>query len=446
LREDAQFFHPMIDTAHRLRWHGDLAPGHERRNGMLFAGGVSVEELAATYGTPVLVLDGGVLEASIAEFVTAARPHGIEVAYAGKALLLTALAKVLRDTSLALDVCSLGELTTAERAGWPPERISLHGCGKNADELRAAADGRVGRIIVDNLDELRELAGYARGQSPVNVLLRVNTGIEAHTHAFIQTGGDETKFGIAADDFPAAIEFLRVSPVLRFRGLHSHIGSQIYDAGAFVANVRALMNGAAQFAAAALTVSELIVGGGFGVESGPQTAEAIDIPATIDAIAKGAKESADALGLPLPKIGLEPGRAIIARAGTSIYRVMARKAQNKRTFVIADGGIADNPRPALYDAYHHALLASRISDAPTESAVVCGRSCENDRMTEATLPADLRPGDLLAVCTTGAYTYSMASNYNRFEKPAVVYAKEGKHRLMARRETIEDVLGNDVDA
>jgi diaminopimelate decarboxylase len=125
---------------------------------------------------------------------------------------------------------------------------------------------------------------------------------------------------------------------------------------------------------------------------------------------------------------------------------MARKAQNKRTFVIADGGIADNPRPALYDAYHHALLASRISDAPTESAVVCGRSCENDRMTEATLPADLRPGDLLAVCTTGAYTYSMASNYNRFEKPAVVYAKEGKHRLMARRETIEDVLGNDVDA
>lgn len=435
-----------MESAHRLRWHDDLAPGHERRGGMLFTGGVSVEELAATYGTPVLVLDGDVLDASIAEFTTAAQPHGIEVAYAGKALLLTALAKVLRDTPLALDVCSLGELITAERAGWKPNRISLHGCGKNSDELRAAADGRVGRIIVDNLDELRELAGYARAQSPVSVVLRVNTGIEAHTHAFIQTGGDETKFGIAASDFPAAIDFLRASPVLRFRGLHSHIGSQIYDAGAFVANVRALMNGAAQFTAAGLAVADLIVGGGFGVESGPQSADRIDIPAAVEAIAKAVKDSAGALGLPLPKIGLEPGRAIIARAGTSIYRVMAHKAQNKRTFVIADGGIADNPRPALYDAYHHAVLASRVSNAPSESTVVCGRSCENDRMTEATLPADVRPGDLLAVCTTGAYTYSMASNYNRFEKPAVVFAKGGTHRLMARRETIEDVLGNDVDA
>lgn len=437
----------MIESTNRLRWHDDLAPGHERRNGVVFIGGVSVEDLAATYGTPVLVLDGDVLDASIAEFVTAAAPHGIEVAYAGKALLLTSLARVLRDTPLALDVCSLGELATAERAGWPAARISLHGCGKNPDELRAAAQGRVGRIIVDNLDELRELAAYAAdAQTPVNVVLRVNTGIEAHTHAFIQTGGDETKFGIAAADFPAAIECLRANTALAFRGLHSHIGSQIYDAGAFVANVRALMNGAAEFSKSGLVARDLIVGGGFGVESGPQSADAIDIPATIEAIATCAKDAADALGLPLPKIGLEPGRAIIARAGTSIYRVMARKAQNKRTFVIADGGIADNPRPALYDAYHHALLASRASHAPAEPAVVCGRSCENDRMTEATLPADLRPGDLLAVCTTGAYTYAMASNYNRFEKPAVVFAKGGTHRLMARRETIEDVLRNDVDA
>ena len=434
----------MMESAHRLSWHDGLAPGHERRDGMIFAGGVSVGELAATYGTPVLVLDGDVLDASIAQFADAARPHAMEVAYAAKALLLTSLAKVLAQTSLALDVCSLGELTTAERAGWEPARLSLHGCGKNAGELRAAAQGRVGRIIVDNLDELRELAHYANGSRPVTVLLRVNTGIEAHTHAFVQTGGDETKFGIAAADFDAAIAFLKTHPALRFAGLHSHIGSQIYDADAFTANTRALLSAGARFVAAGLALDDVVVGGGFGIESGPGQADAIDVPQTIGAIARCAAETAKSLNLPLPRIGLEPGRAIIARAGTSIYRVMARKAQNKRTFVIADGGIADNPRPALYDAYHHALLASRTSDAPVERAVVCGRSCENDRMTEADLPEDVRPGDLLAVCTTGAYTYSMASNYNRFERPAVVYAKSGTHRLMARRETLEDVLRNDV--
>ena len=434
----------MMESAHRLSWHDGLAPGHERRDGTIFAGGVSVEELAAAYGTPVLVLDGDVLAASIAQFVDAARPHAMEVAYAGKALLLTPLAKVLAKTPLALDVCSLGELATAERAGWEPSRISLHGCGKNSEELKAAAQGRVGRIIVDNLDELRELAGYTHAARPVTVLLRVNTGIEAHTHAFVQTGGDETKFGIAAADFAAAIALLKQHPALRFAGLHSHIGSQIYDTAAFTANTRALITAGAQFAAAGLTLDVVIAGGGFGVESGPGADGAIDVAATIDAIARCAADTASALNVPLPRLGIEPGRAIIARAGTSIYRVMARKAQNKRTFVIADGGIADNPRPALYDAYHHAVLASRLSQAPAERTVVCGRSCENDRMTEADLPADVRPGDLLAVCTTGAYTYSMASNYNRFERPAVVYAQDGTHRVMARRETIEDVLRNDV--
>lgn len=433
----------MMKTANVLQWHGELPPGHARQNGTVWIAGVAVTELAQTYGTPLVVLDGDVLDAAIDEFARAAAPWNIEIAYAGKALLLTPLARILRDSPLALDVCSLGELATAERAGWPPERIRLHGCGKNSEELRAAAEGRTGRIIVDNLDELRELAGYANGDAPVRVLLRINTGVAAHTHAHVQTGGDETKFGIIRSEFAAAAGLLSEQGALVFEGLHSHIGSQIYDANAFTRNAESLMDAAAFFAARSLPVREVIAGGGFGVESAPGE-PALDLAHTIESIARSICERAAALALPLPKIGIEPGRAIVARAGTSLYRVMARKQQPSRTFVIADGSIADNPRPALYGAHHHAYLASRISTAPAENAVVCGRSCENDRLTEARLPSDLRPGDVLAFCTTGAYTYSMASNYNRFAKPAVVFVKSGRHELMARRETLEDVLRNDA--
>jgi len=433
-------------SARKLRWHQDLAPGHERREGELHIGGVAVSQLADLYGTPSLIIDGSVLEATISEFVANAKPHRIDVAYAGKALLLYGIAKVIAQTPLRLDVCSLGELATAERAGLPAQRLVFHGCGKTTEELRAAAAGRVGRIVVDNLEELREFGAYASGPKAARVLLRVNTGIEAHTHAYVQTGGDDTKFGIAARDFKAAAGVLFAHPSLRLRGLHSHIGSQIYEAGAFLANMHKLMEAASQFHAWSLPVEELIVGGGFGIESRPGDALHIDVPSVIEAIATGAKERAAALQLPPPLVGIEPGRAIIGRAGTSLYRVMARKRQSQRTFVVVDGGIADNPRPALYDAYHHAILASRTSTASPEHTIVCGRSCENDRLTEAPLPSDIRRGDLLAVCTTGAYTYSMARNYNRFPKPAVVYAQDGNHRLMARRETSEDVVRNDVDA
>lgn len=427
-----------------MHWQGKLAPGHDRQNGELSIGGVLVTELARQYGTPLMVLDYEVLDAAIAAFSEACAPHGIEVAYAGKALLLVALARHLKHTKLHLDVCSLGELAAAERAAFPSERISMHGCGKTDDELDAAAQGRVGRIIVDNLDELRRLAERGTRESPVPLLLRLNTGIEAHTHEFIRTSGDKTKFGFDRDALPKALSVLRGHSNLRFCGLHAHIGSQIYDQEAFVANAQALMASAGQCAKAGFSCDQIVVGGGFGVQMHPEEPAMLECSATIDAIASCVKDEAQRLGLPVPRVGIEPGRALIAHAGTSLYTVMSAKREFGRPYAIVDGGVYENPRPALYDAYHHIVSASRESARLAETSV-CGRTCENDRLGIARLPDDLRAGELIATCTTGAYTYSMASNYNRFTRPAVVAVREGTHRLIARRETIDDVLRSDCD-
>jgi diaminopimelate decarboxylase len=435
----------LDDISTRLQWQGHLAPGHRRLNGELAIGGVRASELAAAYGTPLLVLDYGVLDAAIAAFSDACAPHGIEIAYAGKALLLVALARHLKHTPLHLDVCSLGELAAAERAAFPVDRIGMHGCGKTEEELDAAAAGRVGRIIVDNVDELRRLSLRARADRPISLLLRVNTGIEAHTHEFIRTSGDKTKFGIDADAMPAALQLLKSAPGLQFLGLHAHIGSQIYEQDAFVANAQALMERAAYCAEAGLQATHVIVGGGFGVQMHPDQRKTLDLTSTMCAIAATVRAEAQRWNLPAPKIGIEPGRALMAHAGTSLYTTMAVKTEFGCRYVVVDGGIYENPRPALYDAYHHIISASHDAPQLLES-VVCGRTCENDRLGLAKLPEASAAGDLIAMCTTGAYTYSMASNYNRFTRPAVAAVRDGTHALIARRETIDDVLRMDCDA
>ncbi|HEX5274372.1 MAG TPA: diaminopimelate decarboxylase [Candidatus Rubrimentiphilum sp.] len=432
----------MIGNSAPVRWRGGLAPGHERRGGELLLGGVSADELAAAYGTPALVIDYDVFDAAIAHFLQACAPHSIEIAYAGKALLLVALARHLKHTSLQLDVCSLGELATAERAAFPPDRIAFHGCGKTGEELDAAAEGRVARVIVDNIEELRRLASRSGG-AKVPILLRINSGIEAHTHKFIRTGGARTKFGFDAAALPAAFETLRKSPGLQFEGLHSHIGSQIYDAQAFAENTQALMERAAFAAAAGFVTERIVVGGGFGVSMHPDEPDRFDADKAIAEIAHAARKDSKRWNLPLPRIGIEPGRALVAQAGTTLYRVMSAKRESGTPFAIVDGGIYENPRPALYGAYHHAYAAR--DSGPLQETILCGRSCENDELGTARLPADLSGGDLIAMCTTGAYTYSMAGNYNRFARPAVVAVRGGTHTLIAKRESIDDVLRNDCD-
>lgn len=330
---------------------------------------------------------------------------------------------------------------TAESAGYPASRLTLHGAGKSEGELRAAADGRVGRIVVDGLDELQRYAAIA-GTGSAEVLLRSNTGIEAHTHAFVRTGGDATKFGIHPRDEERAAQILRVHPNVRFEGLHAHIGSQIHQSEAFAANAGALIRTAARFTQFGLPVASLVAGGGFGVVTGAGTVRE-DRRSTIEAMLHRLREGAAELGIPRPRLGIEPGRAIVAAAGTTIYRVMAIKHQTTRTFVVVDGGLAENPRPALYGA-SHPVVAVEHADRREREVTLCGRSCENDELGSALLPEDLRVGELLAMQSTGAYTYAMASNYNRFPKIAVVAVRDGAHHLLLRREELDDVLRNDV--
>jgi diaminopimelate decarboxylase len=410
----------------------------------LNVGGIAAEALAQQFGTPLLAIDMDELGGAIDRCRAACEPYEVEIAYAGKALLLVALARFISSRGINLDVCSLGELLTAERAGVPAGHVTLHGCGKNDEELRAAVQGRVGRIVVDGVEELRRLAAMARADAPVPTMLRLNPGIEAHTHAFVRTGGQDTKFGIPPAEESAARGLLRDAAGLRFVGLHAHVGSQIYESGAFAATADALVTAAARFAHEGFAVEEIVVGGGFGVMTHPDRPdERIDFPATIAGIARTARTAAARVGVPIPRIGIEPGRWLIGSAGTTLYRVCAIKRQARRTFVVIDGGLYENPRPALYGAYHHAVAASR-PNLDLQEVTLCGRSCENDEMGRAMLPRALEEGDLVAMNVTGAYTYSMASNYNRFTRPAVVGLSNGEARLLARRETLEDVLRNDV--
>jgi len=423
-------------------WKNVAARGHRRdAEGTLVVGGVRADVLAKAHGTPLLVLDRAVLDETVATFTSAAKPSRIEVAYAGKALLFTGLARYFAGTQLALDVCSLGELHTAERAGFPAERMHLHGCGKTDDELVAALDGRVGALVVDNVFELERLVAM-RGARECAVVLRVNAGIEAHTHDYVRTGGENTKFGLGETEFARALEILREAPALRLLGVHSHIGSQIFDAAPLLENVDATFGFVSRAVRADLPPALVIFGGGFGVDE--RGGAGLHLATLFGDMRARADAASRALGIGPLRLGVEPGRSMIAQAGTSLYRVVATKRFGKRRFVVVDGGMADNPRPALYGAFHQPLVACSSAREAASEATVCGRSCENDEMVETHLPADLACGDLLALSTTGAYTFSMASNYNRFARPAVVWAANGEHSIAIRRESIDDVVRYDA--
>jgi diaminopimelate decarboxylase len=400
-------------------------------------GGVPAGELAASYGTPLHLIDVAVLELEIDRFERAFGERGMGVGYAAKAFLCIALAELIAHTRLRLDVCSLGELLTAERGGVPAQRIYFHGCGKTDAELAAVVERRVAFDVIDNVEELERLAQLAAGAPPIDVMLRINTGIEAHTHEYVRTGGENTKFGFGAADFADVLLRLQALPQLRLIGLHSHIGSNIVDAQPFVDNLGLLVERAEAARRAGHPVAELIAGGGLGIEAVPSDERPLDL----DSLAQQLAGRVRGTGY---RVAIEPGRALIARAGSTLYRVMAVKQQGRRRFIIVDGGMADNPRPALYGAHHHLDVVGSAASGPPQAATLCGRSCENDELGQVSAPADLRAGDLVALRTTGAYTYSMASNYNRFGRPPVVFVADGSHRRVVRGERPEDVLRNDL--
>jgi diaminopimelate decarboxylase len=423
------------------RLHGAVLT-HRDTDGNLLVGGIRAAELAARYGTPLLVIDLDAVDSAIEQLASCTSNSPLDVSYAAKALATTEFFRHLAGHPIGFDVCSTGELITAERAAIAPERLTLHGAGKSDEELRAACEGRVGFIVVDGLEELQRLSAYAGNGCAAQIVLRLNLGIDARTHAFVRTGGDDTKFGIHARDEAAAVAILRDNPQLRFAGLHAHVGSQIFDVEPYLATAAALMDAATRVAAAGLVTQRVVVGGGFGVGTDPEAGASLDLRAAIGTIGEYVAARARDARLPTIRLGIEPGRAIVARAGTTLYRVLAIKRQSERTFVVVDGGIAENPRPALYGARHEIVTAAPSIGEESE-ITLCGRSCENDELGIVRLPRNLRSGELLAMRATGAYTYSMAGNYNRFPRPAVVGVAGGSHRLLARRESNEDVLARD---
>ncbi|MFD0821474.1 diaminopimelate decarboxylase, partial [Micromonospora zhanjiangensis] len=421
---------------------------HRGADGALTVAGLDVRELARRYGTPAYVLDEDDLRARCRDF-RAAFPDE-DVYYAGKAFLCRAVVRIVAEEGLHLDVCSGGELAVALSAGMPAERIGFHGNNKSVAELTRAVDAGVGRIIVDSDDEITRLTELARrrGVRP-RVLVRVTVGVEAHTHEFIATAHEDQKFGFSLAGGAAAAAAFRIldEDVLELRGLHSHIGSQIFDTSGFEVSARRVLALQAQIRdARGVELPELDLGGGFGIAYTTQ-----DDPASPADLAKRLRKivdgECDVERLAVPRLSIEPGRALVGPAVFTLYEVgTVKDVDGIRTYVSVDGGMSDNIRTALYDASYSATVASRASTAAPILARVVGKHCESGDIVvkDEFLPADVQPGDLLAVPGTGAYCRSMASNYNHVPRPPVVAVRGGEARLIVRRETEDDLLALDV--
>ncbi|KUP96168.1 diaminopimelate decarboxylase [Thermobifida cellulosilytica] len=441
--------HPPSPPADLLDLHPRVWPSTAVRvDGEITVGGVGVTELAREYGTPLYVVDE-------ADFRARARDYRLafadaDVYYAGKALLTKAVARWVAEEGLKLDVCSGGELAVALAAGFPPERIGMHGNNKSEAELARAVEVGVGRIIVDSFDEIDRLERIAaeRGRVP-EVLVRVTTGVEAHTHEFVATAHDDQKFGLAMSNGAAAeaVRRLLASPHVRLVGLHSHIGSQIFDTAGFEVAARRLSSFLTRIHAEhGVVLPELDLGGGLGIAYLPDD-DPLDPKSIAESLTSIVAHECAAQGLPVPRLAVEPGRAIAGPAGITLYEVgTVKDVEGIRTYVSVDGGMSDNIRTALYGAEYTCVLASRHSDAGPMLSRLVGKHCESGDIVvrDLYLPADLRPGDLVAVAATGAYCHSMASNYNHLPRPAMVAVREGGSRTLVRRETEEDLLRLDV--
>jgi diaminopimelate decarboxylase len=418
-------------------------------DGALRIGGVDVREVAAQFATPAYVLDERDFRERCREWRAAFADA--DVYYAAKAFLCTAVARWIAEEGLSMDVCTGGELAVALHAGFPPERLLFHGNNKSVPEIERAVGAGVGRFVVDSFDDLVRVAAVAeRLGVRQRCYVRVTPGVEAHTHEYVQTGQEDQKFGFSLASGAAAEAVRRVLslPQLDLVGLHCHIGSHIFDVHGFkLAAHRMVGMLAAVRDEHGVVLPELDLGGGQGIAY-----TAADDPMDVADYAEGLrriveKECADA-GLPVPRLAVEPGRAISGPTTVTVYEVgTVKDLPGLRTYVSVDGGMSDNIRTALYDARYTAVLASRASTSPPANVTLCGKHCESGDIVahDVPLPADLTPGDLVAVPASGAYHRSMASNYNHVPRPPVVAVLDGTARLVVRRETEADLLALDVD-
>ncbi|EIS6446084.1 diaminopimelate decarboxylase [Staphylococcus pseudintermedius] len=414
------------------------------QNGELTLGGTSLKTLAQSFGTPTIVYDEAQIRQQMRRYHSAFQQNdiGYVLSYASKAFTCLQMVKLASEEDFELDVVSEGELYTALEAGFDPQRIHFHGNNKTKHEIRYALESGIGYFVVDALDEIDLIEQYAT--KPVDVLLRVNPGVEAHTHEFIQTGQEKSKFGLSLKHGLAleAVEKIRNTNNIVLKGIHFHIGSQIEETTGVIETAKMVLNWLDEHA---ITIDLLNLGGGFSAQyvEGDQS---FDIEAGITEIVQAIKAECQQLKYPIPTLSIEPGRSIVAEAGVTLYEVGTIKdIPGVNKYVSIDGGMSDHIRTALYDAKYQALLINR-NETPDETVTIAGKLCESGDIIihEAKLPSSVKRGDYLAILATGAYHYSMASNYNQMQKPSVFFVKDGKAREVVKRQSLRQLIINDV--
>ncbi|MHB8379186.1 MAG: diaminopimelate decarboxylase [Acidimicrobiales bacterium] len=406
------------------------------RDGGVSVGGVDLRDLATTFRTPLFVYDEETLRARCRE---AARAFDDGVAFASKSFLCGAMARLAHEEGLCVDVATGGELDIVLRSGVPGSRVIMHGNNKSREEIIRALAAGVHRLVVDNFDEIDQLRELVSVTSPLNALVRVTPGVEAHTHEYVRTGQEDTKFGFSVSNGDArrAITLLKAMPGLQLHGVHAHIGSQIFEVDGF----RESMSVLGEFTRDD-DFDELCVGGGLGVAY-----VAGEAAPSIEQWARSMRDAARDVGLRAElRLLAEPGRAIVAQAGLTIYSVGVVKPVTQRTYMAVDGGMSDNPRPVLYGSGYEAFDVDHPLAPRPQAVRLVGKHCESGDVLidEAYVPAHTRAGSLVATPVTGAYGYSMASNYNRVPRPAVIFVRDGRAREVLRRETFDDLARLEV--
>ena len=420
--------------------------------GHLTIGGCDTVELAHTYGTPLYVMDESAVRQALRDYkqsIDANYENGGMVAYASKACCFQELYRIVMQEGCGADVVSGGELYTAMKVGFPAERLVFHGNNKSDAELRMALEYGVGHIVVDNLTELNRLSEISKSMGKTSsILLRITPGIDAHTHSFIRTGQIDSKFGLTLEN-GEAMDVVRLAVKtdnIELKGLHCHIGSQIFDEEPFIHAAETMLDFMAEIREnTGVTLKELNLGGGFGIRYTEQ-----DHPKAygeyMKLVSGALHRRAAERNMPVPYLMIEPGRSIVASAGITLYTVGAvKEIPGVRSYVSIDGGMPDNPRYALYKADYTAVIANKANRPASRIMTIAGRCCESgDLIQENTALQECEHGDILAVLATGAYNYSMSSNYNRLPRPAVVMVKDGTSRVVVTAETYEDLNRNDL--
>jgi len=410
-------------------------------------GGIDTVSLAAKYGTPLYVYDVAQIRSKCRQFKKAFEDNhfSYQVAYASKAFSTLAIYQVVKEEGCSVDVVSGGELYTALKAGFPAEKIHFHGNNKTVEELTMALENKVGCIIVDNFYEIDLLRALTKDRNQkVAVQLRTAPGINAHTHEYITTGQRDSKFGFDLENgqIDLAIQEVLKNPLFDLVGVHCHIGSQIFETEAFTHTVDKMIGMLASWRDKYdYTAKVLNLGGGFGIRY-TEADEPKEISTIIDAVCQEVIQQAAKYDYPIPEIWIEPGRSIVGDAGITLYETGSEKdIPGIRNYLAVDGGMTDNIRPALYDAEYTAVIANRATEPAEETYSIAGKCCESGDMLIWDIPLPrVNKKDILAVFSTGAYGYSMANNYNRIPRPAVVFVEDGQDTLVVKRETYEDLI------